>query len=523
MRENEKVVEVRNEYETVKEVQAVVEKAVVVEKFKEVVKNINHIEKVLQIVDRFEQTPVEVMVQQEKLVEVPHILEKIVEKIVVMPQIVEVLKYVHEVTEKEELGVAVGVDVSVHEQKLKLLGRDIKGNLDILLAELRKLKGRDPNLKIQIEIIEKFLLELDTFVMFPKIFQVPQEKIVEKIVEKDKVVTVPTKDERSIKMELTLSLLVEKLILELKRVHKENPSVKLKLEDDVNLIFFNELDASSNIVEGDFNAKLKSFSDSIYRKFEWLGNGSMDHQIMLNSFLQERFLMANLIKNANMEIEKTKNIAVKREEALKTYESQVGVLQGFLTQLRSNIGGLSMEQESIITRIFGEYDGFLRSSISSEPMRMLGELEVTDQRIQSLLREKDSQILQLRDRLFSIEKGRIGSSNMEAHQKTIDILRDENLKLKNELSLLRSEHGSVELIAGYKDEIASLQRRNLELEQEISNLKSDLSNYKKENEVGLRIYESNVKDSGVTRLDPTSPAQRYDVGSPDHGIRMVQS
>lgn len=38
-----------------------------------------------------------------------------------MPQIVEVLKYVHEVTEKEELGVAVGVDVSTHEQRLKIL------------------------------------------------------------------------------------------------------------------------------------------------------------------------------------------------------------------------------------------------------------------------------------------------------------------------------------------------------------------------------------------------------------------
>lgn len=335
--------------------------------------------------------------------------------------------------------------------------------------------------------------------------------------------TVPTKDERSIKMELTLSLLVEKLILELKRISKENSSVKLKLEDDINLIFFNELDASSNLVGGDFNAKLKSFSDSIYRKFEWLGNGSMDHQIMLNSFLQERFLMANLVKNANMEIEKTKNISVKREEALKMYESQVGILEGYMTQLRSNIGGLSEEHASIITRIFGEYDNFIHTRISAEPMKMLGELAVTDQRIQSLLREKDAQILQLRDRIFSIEKGRIGGSNLEAHQKSIDILREENLKLKNELSILRSEHGSVELIAGYKDEIISLQRRNLELEQEISNLKSDLSNYKKENEVGLRIYESNVKDSGITRLDPTSPAQRYEVGSPDHGIRMVQS
>ena len=34
VKENEKIVEVRNDYETVREVEAVVEKAVVVEKFK---------------------------------------------------------------------------------------------------------------------------------------------------------------------------------------------------------------------------------------------------------------------------------------------------------------------------------------------------------------------------------------------------------------------------------------------------------------------------------------------------------
>lgn len=137
-----------------------------------------------------------------------------------MPQIVEVLKYVHEVTEKEELGVAVGVDVATHEQKLKLLTKDIKVNFDVLLSELRKLRQTSPNLKIQIEIIERFLSQLEEFILYPKIFQIPHEKIVEKVVEKDKVVTVPTQNERSVRMELTLSLLVEKLIMELKRLKK---------------------------------------------------------------------------------------------------------------------------------------------------------------------------------------------------------------------------------------------------------------------------------------------------------------
>lgn len=91
------------------------------------------------------------------------------------------------------------------------------------------------------------------------------------------------------------------------------------------------------------------------------------------------------------------------------------------------------------------------------------------------------------------------------------------------------------MVEGYKLEIKELQARNLELEQHISNLTADLANYKKENEVGIKIYESNVKESGITRLDDQasgykseassfySPSQKYDVSSPDHGIRMVES
>lgn len=170
------------------------------------------------------------------------------EKIVVMPQIVEVLKYVHEVVEEEQLGVAVGVDVATHEQRYKLLTKDLKVNLDVLLAELRKLKGSNPNIKIQIELIEKFLAELEQFILFPRIVQVPKEKIVEKIVEKDRIVALPKQDERSLKMELTLSLLVEQLIVELKRIKRENPSLNVQLEDDVKLIFFTELDSGNRLV-----------------------------------------------------------------------------------------------------------------------------------------------------------------------------------------------------------------------------------------------------------------------------------
>lgn len=95
-----------------------------------------------------------------------------------MPQIVEVLKYVHEVTEKEELGVAVGVDVASYEQRLKILSKDIKVNFDLLIVELRKLIKSNPNLRVQIELIERFLAQFEEFILYPKIFQIPKEKVV---------------------------------------------------------------------------------------------------------------------------------------------------------------------------------------------------------------------------------------------------------------------------------------------------------------------------------------------------------
>lgn len=66
------------------------------------------------------------------------------------------------------------------------------------------------------------------------------------------------------------------------------------------------------------------------------------------------------------------------------------------------MSGLSIEQESILGNILTDYDQFMVTSFSGEPTRILGELAISDQRIQSLIREKDTEIMKLRDRLFSL-------------------------------------------------------------------------------------------------------------------------
>ena len=54
-----------------------------------------------------------------------------------------------------------------------------------------------------------------------------------------------------------MSILIEKLILEIKRVKQSNPSLQLSLDDDVLLVFFTELYDQQN-----FN-KSVTFSQSL--------------------------------------------------------------------------------------------------------------------------------------------------------------------------------------------------------------------------------------------------------------------
>lgn len=152
-------------------------------------------------------------------------MEKIVEKIVVMPQIVEVLKYVHEIVEEETLGVAVGVDISVQEARYKELYGKVKVQFDGLLAELRRLRTSNPGLKIQIDMIEAFLVELNKIISFPRIVQVEKEKVVE--VDKNVPILVPKLDLEAERFQVTLGMIVSKLMGELLRIKQSNPSVKL--------------------------------------------------------------------------------------------------------------------------------------------------------------------------------------------------------------------------------------------------------------------------------------------------------
>lgn len=273
----------------------------------------NLIETRIQAVPTIEEKIVPVFSTTEKIIEVPYLLEKIVEKIVLMPQVVEILKYVHEIVEEETLGVAVGVDINVSEIRYKEIYGQVRVHFEALLVELRKMKVGTPGLKIQIEIIETFLAELDRLIQFPRFYQVEKEKIVEK--EVNRPVLLPTLTGEAIATEASYAYLIDHLVAELKRIKTTNSNVNLQIDEEIRLIFFSDLDGSGSLksLSSEMSSQLESYKQSQKSKLYSLGKTwTNDHELILNTILTERFTMANTIQKANLEIEKSKAVADQR-------------------------------------------------------------------------------------------------------------------------------------------------------------------------------------------------------------------
>lgn len=145
------------------------------------------------------------------------------------------------------------------------------------------MKVQTPALKIQIDIIEAFLIELDKIIQFPRFIQVEKEKIVKE--EISVPVLVPTRDSVSIRNELSLSVLVEKLIAEIRRIKSANSGIQLNLDEDIQLIFFSEVFGNGKLNE-EITGQLKSYKESEYTKLFSFGKSwSTDHELMINTIL----------------------------------------------------------------------------------------------------------------------------------------------------------------------------------------------------------------------------------------------
>jgi len=208
------------------------------------------------------------------------------------------LKYVHEIAEEQSLGVAVGVDVYTQETRYKGLYGKLKIQFEALLAELRKMRGSNPLLKAQIEMIEAYLVDLDKLIAFPRIVQVEKEKAVE--VERRVPVLVPTLDIEAERFQVTLAMIISRLIGELMRVKEKNPNVKFDIDTEILKIFSDQYKEKSGLLIGADG----KFGDGLHRIYGFyqnflnnLGgsNLSWEQQLIYTAALEERLLVAALV------------------------------------------------------------------------------------------------------------------------------------------------------------------------------------------------------------------------------------
>lgn len=223
---------------------------------------------------------------------------------------------------------------------------------------------------------------------------------------------------------------------------------------------------------------------------------------MLNSFLQERFVMANIVKNCNLEIEKVKSISEKRLEGLRRYKTEKVGYETHINQILDNLPQLiTLAKNSTepanralaqkIDSIISDYNLFLGSNmiVSQEPLRILDDLSLNDERINSLLRTKDAEIEKLKDQLFGATSSKIAKSS-DYNRDTILNLQNENTSLKNEVSRLTSQLNDPRINASSDVRMKNLSEQVIKLEQDKVDLQNELRNTSNELKTKLNIAYS---------------------------------
>ena len=456
----------------------------------------------------------------------PYLLEKIVEKVVIMPQVVEIIKYVHEIVEESTLGVATGVDINISEVRYKELYGQVRIHFEGVLVELRKLKIQTPGLKIQIDIIETFLIELDKLIQFPKFYEVEKEKIVEKIV--NQPILVPTLTSDSIKTETSYAVLIDQLVAEIKRIKNTNPNVNLQLNEDVTLMFFSDLLDGNKLqsVSADLGAQLKSYKESQKSKLFSLGTTwTNEHNLMINTILDERFTMANVIKQANLEVEKSKSIADQRLHGYKMLRQNYTLSQTKLENLERELGVITknFENNSSVSgelrRLFVGIDE-IRSTLTIDPktlkteefVQVLGDIKGSGDgyiRLQSAFRSLEVENQLLRDKYVKWQKTIPNAGILSDKERIIENLSRQIAGLTTDVSMLRSQPSTSVNVSSnvqeYEIKIRTLNSRIQELESQLRTQRVDYEGQLRQKanlvrELEERLASVKIDDSRATGI-----------------------
>lgn len=182
------------------------------------------------------------------------------------------------------------------------------------------------------------------------------------------------------------------MIGELKRIKTENNDINLNLDEEIQLIFFSELFGGKADLREEIASQLKSYRETAFTKLYSIGKTwSGDHEIMFNTILQERFAMANMVKHANLEIERAKTISDQRlegyrilKQATDVFQAKVDTFEKELNVLIGNYKGDTRIENELrgLLRGLGDIKIVLREDVRKiyieEPVAQLGEIHGTD-------------------------------------------------------------------------------------------------------------------------------------------------
>lgn len=123
----------------------------------------------------------------------------------------------------------------------------------------------------------------------------------------------------------------------------------MQLDNDILSTFFIDQKAVESL-----NQKVEDFGHSIVKKFETLGEWTHENSLMLNNFLQEKFLLSNLVKDSNRSIERLKHKLEGSEVSRQKLDETVTKLSILNMSLKNSldevVASLSKSREGVDAR-----------------------------------------------------------------------------------------------------------------------------------------------------------------------------
>ena len=120
------------------------------------------------------------------------------------------------------------------------------------------------------------------------------------------------------RFQVTLAMIISRLLGELLRIKEKNPSIKLDIDAEILKIFSDQYREKSGLLQGVTDAKFNDGIHKIYGFYENflnnLGGSNLpwEQQLIYTGALEERLLVASLIDEANLQIKKAQTISDKR-------------------------------------------------------------------------------------------------------------------------------------------------------------------------------------------------------------------